>query len=386
MLDYLRFILKNAVRNRRRTVLTVLSVAVSVFLLVSLRTLLSELEGSSTLSPQSSLRLVIRHSVSLNIPLPLSYRQQIEQVPGVELVTPFQWFGGYYQDPKNFFAQFGVDPGTTVRIATDYAFHPAEVEAFKRDRTSAIVAGKLMDRFGWKVGERITIVGMIFPFNLELVIAGTYTGPDETGVYFHYDYFNELLRKYRPERADRVGTYWIKVRSVEDVPRVAAAVDQMFRNTDSPTKTETEKAFNLSFTSMLGNIKLFMSLIAAAVVFAIFLVTMNTMAMAVRERRGEIAVLKTLGFTRGQVLGLLVGESMLIAVGGGVVGVVGAKLVFGSIDLYKFTQGIIQHFNIDGSTIALGMILAGLVGMVSAAVPAWRVVNTSIAGALRQLG
>lgn len=386
MSDFLWLMLKNAARNRRRTLLTISSVAVSLFLLVSLRTLLAELEGSSTLSPESSLRLITRHSVSLNIPLPLSHRQRIEQVPGVELVDPFQWFGGYYQDPKNFFAQFAEDPEMVGPMTPEYHFDPAELEAFRRDRTGAMVARKLMERFGWKVGDRITIVGMVFPFDVELLIRGTYTGPDETAVIFHYDYFNELLRKYRPSRADKVGTFWVRVRRAEDVPRVAAVIDDMFRNSDAPTKTETEKAFMLSFTSMLGNIRMFLSLIGVAVVFAIFLVTMNTMAMSVRERTGEIAILKTLGFRRWQVLGLLVGESVVIALAGGVLGVVAAKIVFGSVNMYKLTLGIIQWFNISPVTIALGLAVAALVGVISATVPAWRAVNTSIAAALRQVG
>lgn len=385
-MDYLRLMLKNAARNHRRTVLTVLSMAVSLFLLVSLRTLLSELEGSSVLAPESALRLVTRHSVSLNILLPISYWQRIQQVPGVEMATPFHWFGGYYQDPKNFFAQFAAEPDTVVRMAAEYTFNQAEVEAWKKDRTGALVARKLMERFDWKVGDRITIVGMIFPFNLELVIRGTYTGPDETAVWFQHDYYNELVRQHLPGAADKVGSFWIKVRTAEDVSRAAAAIDDMFRNSDAPTKTETEKAFTLSFTSMLGNVKLFLALIAAAVVFAILLVTINTMAMSVRERTGEVAVLRTLGFRRWQVLGLLMGESVVIALAGGLVGIVGAKLVFGTLDMYRLTQGIIQHFNISPLTVFLGLSLAALVGVISATVPAWRAVNGSIAAAMRQVG
>src|SRR3970040_1405289 len=373
--------LKNPARNHRRTVLTVLSMAVSLFLLVSLRTLLSELEGSSVLAPESALRLGTRHSVSLNILLPISYWQRIQQAPGVEMATPFHWFGGYYQDPKNFFAQFAAEPDTVVRMAAEYTFNQAEVEAWKKDRTGALVARKLMERFDWKVGDRITIVGMIFPFNLELVIRGTYTGPDETAVWFQHDYYNELVRQHLPGAADKVGSFWIKVRTAEDVSRAAAAIDDMFRNSDAPTKTETEKAFTLSFTSMLGNVKLFLALIAAAVVFAILLVTINTMAMSVRERTGEVAVLRTLGFRRWQVLGLLMGESVVIALAGGLVGIVGAKLLFGTLDLYRLTQGIIQHFNISPLTVLLGLSLAALVGVISATVPAWRAGNGHTGGA-----
>jgi putative ABC transport system permease protein len=378
--------IKSAGRNRRRTALTMLGVAASLFLLVSLRTFLGELEGASTLTPSSALRLVTIHSVSMALPLPLAYRQRIEAVPGVERVTPFQWFGGYYQDPQNFFAQFAVDPAAMAPMATDYTFSQQEIQAFLQDRTGAWVARKLMDRFGWKVGDRITIIGGIFPFNLELTIRGTYRGPDENGLFFHYDYFNELQRQTATGTPDRVASFWMKVRTPEDVPRVAATIDAMFRNTDAPTRTDTEKAFTLSFTAMLGNIRLFLGLIGGAVLFAIFLVTANTMAMTVRERSAEVAVLKTLGFRRAQILGMFVGESAAVAVMGGLIGVGGARLIFGNFDWYSATNGIIQHFNVAPATMALGMTLAVLLGVISAAVPAWRASRQSIVTALRQVG
>jgi putative ABC transport system permease protein len=386
LFDYLRFMIRSAGRNRRRTALTVLGVAAALFLLVSLRTFLGELEGNSTLTPSSALRLVTIDAVSMAVPLPIAYRQRIERVPGVEIVTPFQWFGGYYQEPRNFFAQFAVDPQVATRISTDYTFHPDEVQAFIQDRTGAMVAQKLMDRFGWKLGDRITIIGGIFPFNVDLTIRGTYHGPDENGLWFQYDYFNELMRKNLAGGRDHVASFWMKARTPEDVPRVAAAIDAMFRNSDTPTKTDTEKAFALSFTSMLGNIRLFLSLIAAAVLFAIFLVTANTMAMTVRERSAEIAVLKTLGFRRGQILTMLVGESVAVALVGGIVGVGGARFIFGNLNWYRVTNGIIQHFNVTRETMAVGLLLAILLGAISAAIPAWQASRRSIVQALRQVG
>jgi putative ABC transport system permease protein len=383
---YLRLMMKNAGRNRRRTALTILGVAASLFLLVSLRTFLGELEGDSTLTPGSALRLVTIHSVSMAQSLPMSYLQRIESVPGVEMVTPFQWFGGYYQDPQNFFAQFAVDPEVMSKLASDYTYNQDEVQAWVKDRTGAWVAGKLMNRFGWRVGDRITVIGGLFPFNLELTIRGTYHGPDENGLFFHYDYFNELQRQSGTITPDRVASFWMKARTAEDVPRVAAAIDGMFRNSDAPTRTDTEKAFSLSFTAMLGNIRLFLSLIAGAVLFAIFLVTANTMAMTVRERSAEVAVMKTLGFRRAQILGMFVGESVGVALLGGLVGVGGAKLIFGNFDWYKYTNGIIQHFNVAPSTMAIGMALAVALGVVSAAVPAWRASRQSIVTALRHVG
>jgi putative ABC transport system permease protein len=384
--DYLRFMLKSAGRNRRRTGLTILGVAASLFLLVSLRTFLGELEGNSAMTPSSALRLISVDSVSMAMPLPLADLQRIERVPGVELVTPFQWFGGYYQEPKNFFAQFAVDPEAYVKLASDYTFQPDQVKAFVKDRTGALAAQKLMDRFGWKVGDRVTVIGGIFPFNVELTILGTYHGPDENGMFFHYDYFNEMMRQKLAGGRDRVAAFWIKARTPEDVPRVAAAIDDMFRNSDAPTRTDTEKAFMLSFTSMLGNIRLFLSFIASAVIFAIFLVTANTMAMTVRERSSEVAVLKTLGFRRSHILGMLVGESVVVAAVGGVLGVGGARLILGNLNWYRVTQGIIQHFHITAQTMALGMLLALALGVASAAVPAWRASRMPIVKALRQVG
>ncbi len=386
MFKFLRLMVKNAGRNRRRTALTILGVAASLFLLVSLRTFLGELEGASTLTPSSALRLVSIHSVSMSMPMPLAYRQRIEAVPGVEMVTPFQWFGGYYQDPQNFFAQFGVDPTVMVRLATDYTFNQEEAQAWVKDRTGAWVARKLMERFGWKIGDRITIIGGLYPFNLDLTIRGTYRGPDEGGLFFHYDYFNELQKATTTMSPDRVASFWMKARTPEDVPRVAAAIDGMFRNTDAPTRTDTEKAFTLSFAAMLGNVRLFLSLIAGAVLFAIFLVTANTMAMTVRERSAEVAVMKTLGFRRAQILGMFVGESAGVALLGGLIGVGGARLIFGNFDWYRATGGIIQHFNVAPSTMVLGMGLAILLGVVSAAVPAWQASRQSIVTALRQVG
>ena len=386
MYKFLRLMMKNAGRNRRRTALTILGVAASLFLLVSLRTFLGELEGDSTLTPASAMQLVTIHSVSMAQSLPMSYLQRIQSVPGVELVTPFQWFGGYYQDPRNFFAQFAVDPEVMSHLATDYTFTQDVVREWIKDRTGAWVARKLMDRFGWKVGDRITIIGGLFPFNLELTIRGSYHGPDENGLFFHYDYFNELQRQSRTIAPDRVASFWIKARTPADVPPVAAAIDGMFHNSDAPTRTDTVKAFSLSFTAMLGNIRLFLSLIAGAVLFAIFLVTANTMAMTVRERSAEVAVMKTLGFRRWQILAMFVGESVGVALLGGLAGVGGAKVIFGNFDWYRFTNGIIQHFNVAPSTMVIGMALAILLGAVSAAVPAWRASRQSIVTALRHVG
>jgi putative ABC transport system permease protein len=381
--DHLHLVFKNAIRNRRRTTLTVSSVAVSLFLLVSLRTLVIELQGDSMLSAQANVRLITRHAISLQVALPLAMKAKIEKIPGVEWVSEYQWYPTYWKDPKNIFVLFAVNPEIAGRDP-DYKYDRSVMEAFKKERSATIVPEKMMKRFGWKVGQRITFAGSVLPFDIPLVIRGVYTGPNETSPIFRFDYFNEIAHERMPQRGDKVTSFWTKVRSVEDAGRVAKTIDAMFENTDTPTRTESEKGFVHEFTAMLGNVKLFISMIAAAVVFAILLVTTNTMAMAVRERTNEIAVLKAIGFRRGQILALLVAESIAIAITGAVLGISGAVVFFHSIDIYQLTQGIIQHFDLRGGTIALGSLVGVAMGLLSA-IPAWSASRLPIAETLRRL-
>lgn len=384
MLESLRLIVRNAGRNRRRTTLTILSVGLSLFLLVCIRTLLVELEGDTMTTTESARRLLTRHAVSVQIPLPDSYKSRIRAIDGVEMVSEYQWFPTHYQDTRNLILMFAVDP---AMIGTDpeYRYPPGQVEAFRRDRTGVVMPEKMMKRFGWKLGQKIIFPGNALPLDLELTIRGVYTGPVQNIPMFHYEYFNDLVEKAVPRRGNRTTSFTLRVRSVEDVPRVAAQIDRMFENSDAPTRTETEKAFITSFSAMLGNVRLFMTMIGTAVVFAIFLVTLNTMAMATRERAVEIAVLKTLGFTRARVLTLLVGESLLISILGGAAGFAGAKIFFSTIDIYDLTQGIIQHFVITRETLGFGALLTLAMGILSAAAPAWRAANMPIAATLSRV-
>src|SRR5512140_422377 len=316
MLESLRLIARNAGRNRRRTSLTIVSVGLSLFLLICIRTLLVELKGDTMTTTESARRLITRHAVTLQIPLPHAYKEQIRAIDGVEMVSEYQWFPTYYQDRKNLILMFAIDP-TMVGTDPEYKYPPGHVEAFQRDRTGVVMPEKMMKRFGWKLGQKVIFPGTALPLNLELTIRGVYSGPIQNIPMFHYDYFNDLVEKQLPRRGNRATSFTLRVRSVEDVPRVAAQIDRMFENSEAPTRTETEKAFITTFSAMLGNVRLFMTMIGTAVVFAIFLVTLNTMAMATRERVVEIAVLKTLGFTRAHVLALPVGESLLISLLGG---------------------------------------------------------------------
>lgn len=380
----LRLVLKNALRNRRRTVLTALSVAVSLFLLVSLRTLTIEIRGGSLMTEQSTRRLITRSGVSLAVPLPLAYKERLRRLGGSDIVSEYQWFPCFYKEPREPMIVIATDPsfdGTDP----EYPTNPEELKAFRADVSGALVPLKMMQRFGWKVGDRVTFTGTIFPFNLDLIIRGTFTGPAQNAPACHYRLINELLRRTLPNRADKTMAFIVRAAPGTSPSALARQIDDTFRNADVPTRTESEKDFVLGFSSMLGNVALFISFIAIAVVFAIVLVATNTMSMAVRERTHEIAVLKTLGFRPAQVVAMFVGESILISGGGGVAGVLGARLFFDTFDIYKLTNGIVQHFDIQAPTVVLAVAVALAMSIVSAVIPAWRGAARPIAMGLREV-
>ncbi len=374
------FVWKNIARNRRRTLLTVLSIGLSLFLLATLMTVLTELRRESPEGDQH-LRLVVRRASSLGDPLPEAYLDKLRRVPGVRLVHTLSWFGGIYVDERTFFANFACDPETLFPMWNENHIPPEQLAAFKKERTAAVAGRKLAERFKWRLGDTITLKGTIYPLDLDFTLRGIYTGLDETAFFFHHAYLEEAL-----ERPGKVGTFWLKAATAADVPRIAERVDAMFKNSDAETKTETERAFQLGFVAMLGNIKTLIASISSVVVFTILLVTANTMAMAIRERAREIAVLKTLGFGRGRILGLLMGESAVIALAGGILGTGGARLFYSVVDVWKHTKGFFPIFIVEPSTILLGLGLALAIGLASAALPAYRVSQQTIAQALRRTG
>lgn len=311
------YVLRNVTRNARRTMLTVLSIGVSMGLVVLLRTFVTELYRGVDASDGIP-RLVTRHRTSLGLLIPVRHGEKIRALPGVRAVTPLNWFGGTYvdQEPRNFFARFSVDPQTFFDVYSEYGTEtPEQLEAFRRERVACLAGGVLMDRFGWKVGDRITFMGDIYPVDLELTIRGVLRGPEEAWVIFHHKYLEESVGATLG-----VGTFTTLASDAAMLPAMIEEIDGMFRNSDAETRTETEKAFNLSFIEMLGNIRLLLGSITGVVVFAILLVAAGTMAMAVRERTREIAVLKAIGYARGTIARLLVAEGMLVALAGGGLG------------------------------------------------------------------
>ncbi len=387
-MKFLRLLFNNLLRNKRRTFLTLSSIAASLFLITTLLTVLHEMENPVS-TPESALRVLTRHRVSLANILPMSYRSKIQHVEGVEAVVGSMWFGGIYKDPKNFFAQFAVDTDQFFQVYADIRLPGDQKQAFLHDRLGAIAGNMLAERFGWKVGDKIPIQGALFDFPLDLTLRGIYAGGADDGstLYFHWEYFNEGMKNLfgNGEGVNFTGFYTARVISADQVPAVADRIDALFRNTSAPTKTESEKAFVLGFISMMGNIRMLVTSICSVVIFTIILVAANTMAMSIRERVREIGILKALGFRKFQVLGLLLGESVLLAVVGALVGSLGARLIFSGARLSAATGGFLTRINVTPAILALCAGVGLFVGVVSAGIPAWQAASRRVVEALREV-
>jgi len=380
-MKFLRLIIRNVGRNKRRTLLTVLSVSVSVFLLATMLAVLAAF-GGTTESSGGEYRLVVRRNTTLADAMPEAYEQKIQQVSGVVATSPANWFGGVYKEDKPFytFAQFYVDPKTIFDVHPEIQISPQEKAAFQQERTAAIAGKKLFDKYGWKLGDVVELKTPYFDLNARLILRGMYTGPEEGTLFFHRAYVEEAMG-----RPGLVGTFRVRMDSADSAPRVMEEIDRMFFNSTAPTKTETEAAFAASFISMLGNVKGLIAGVGLIVVFTISLIGANTMAMSARERFTEVAVMKALGFRPGTVWALILSESVLIALLGGVVGVVAAKVIYQFIGLGDMMALFLQNFKITAGTIALGLGVSALIGLVSGGIPAWTAARIKIVDGLRRV-
>jgi putative ABC transport system permease protein len=376
-MKFAKLIFKNILRNKRRTVLTISSLVVSLFLIISLATILTEFDRGSDQS--SPLRLVTRHAVSLGFVLPIAQMQKMKTVPGVKEVMPFSWFGGIYKDERNFFANFAVDASKMRVVIPEVKMSDADWQSFVNDRQGAIVSRKLVMLYGFTPGQRVSLRSPIYNQTVEFIIRGVYTGLDEKTLYFHHEYVNEMVPDWAK---DKVSTFSILANTPEDVPRVSQAIDSIFANTDAPTKTESEKEFALSFQTMMGGVKQFLYGIMAAITFSLLLVMGNTMAMTVRERTKEVGTLKAIGFQRGTITLLFLGESLIVACIGAALGIGVAVLLFRSIDLSLYIPNFIS-FVPTGQTLLAAFVLSIFVGLISVIYSAFRVSSLTIAEALR---
>ncbi|MFN0102610.1 MAG: ABC transporter permease [Bryobacteraceae bacterium] len=383
MLQHLPLILRNTFRNKRRSVLTVLSIAASLSLLGFLLAIYNMFYFEPS-SADQAMRLITRNRVSLANPLPQSYQARIAAVPNVTETIIFQWFGGTYKDnrdPNNFFGRFAVEPEKLWNIYPEYKTPEDQKKAFLQERTACLVGRKLMKRLNLQLGDRVTIVGDIFPVTLNFVIKAVYESErDNENMIFHFNYLNESLPA---SRRDTVGLFVLRMAKPEDATQIAQDVDAMFRNAPQQTRTETERAFELSFLAFMGNVKAFLFAICAAITFTVLLVSGNTMAMSVRERVKEVGILKTLGFTNGKILSILLGESVLIAIVGGAIGL-GLTVFFCSM-LRNAPSTFADMGRLMTPPWVLGssMGIAVLVGLLSSFIPAWSASRRSIIDAMR---
>jgi len=382
----LKILFRNAFRNKLRSGLTILGITIAILAFGLLRTVISA--WYSGVEASSATRLVTRNSVSLIFPLPLSYRDRIRQISNVKTISYGTWFGGVYVEEKNFFPNFAVDPKTFFGLYPEFILSPNEKETFFNDRKGCVVGRKLAARFGWKMGDIITLKGAIFFGNWDFVIRGIYRGrdkdTDETQFMFHWDYLNEKLKKTPHPWADQVGYYMVGVTRPDAATEVAIAIDQMFKNSLAETLTETEKAFQQGFIAMSGAIVMAIQIVSFVVIIIIMAVGANTMAMTTRERIGEYAILKTLGFGGGHIAGLILGESLVITLFGCVLGIV---LTFPAAKVFSSELGAyFPNFNVERTTLLFDLLAALAVAFTAAIIPIHRAIRIKIADGLRRIG
>jgi putative ABC transport system permease protein len=381
-----KLILRNILRQRLRTILTILGMAIAILSFGLLRTVVDAwyagVEGAG------ADRLITRNAISLIFRLPLAYLNKIKAIPGVKRVAYGYWFGGVYIDEKNFFPQFAVDLPHYLDIYPEFVIPPEQRQTLLKERNACVVGRRLTERFGWKPGDIITLKGTIFPGNWELVLRAVYTGAEETTdvnqFLLHFDYINEAMKKNVPAMANQVGYFVTQVADIDQAPAIAAQIDATFKNSLAETLTESEKAFQMGFVSMTKAIVMAIQVVSYVVIAIILIVLANTMAMTARERREEHAVLKTLGFQGRHLVTLIAGESVAIALLGGLAGLVA---IFPAAYLFRTALGnYFQVFAVSDQTLIICLIIALSIGILAAIFPAWRAARVPIAEGLRRIG
>jgi putative ABC transport system permease protein len=378
----LRLIWKNVFRHRLRTSLTVVGIVVAIVAFGLLRTIVDAWYSGANNS--SSARLITRNAISLVFPLPMHYAERIRHTPGVVGVTWWNWFGGIYQEDRTL-PQFAVDPEHYFDFYPEFVLSPEQRKAFMLDRKGCVAGQRIAEKYGWKIGDQIPIRGTIYPGTWNFTLRGIYTGADKTTderlFFFQWPLLNETIKQLYPGRGDRVGTYIVKVRDPETAVEVGAAIDAMFKNSLAETLTETEKAFQLGFVAMSEQILLAIQAVSFVIIVIIMAVMANTMAMTARERGAEYATLKALGFGNPFIAALIFGESMAIALLGGIAGI---ALSFPVTGVFAGLVGtLFPSIEVSGATMAMQVAAAVLVGFIAALIPAWRSTHVRIVDGLR---
>lgn len=384
--SFFTLILRSAWRHRLRASLTQLGMMVAILAFGLLGTVVDAWYAGA--EGASAKRLVTRSAISLVFPLPLTYRERIRAVDGVRDISWASWFGGIYKEPRNFFPQFAVEGDSYFRLYPEFLVEPGPLRDFLRDRRGCVVGRKLAETYGFKVGDTLTLKGTIYPGNWDFVIRAIYDGAtkgtDRAQMFFHWAYLDESVKKRVPGRGNEVGVFVVEVASDADVAAVSRAIDAEFVNSRAETLTETEKAFQLGFVAMTGALVAAIRIVSYLVIFIIMAVMANTMAMSARERTAEYATLRALGFPAAFVALMILGESLLLALGGGLVGI---ALTFPVARVFAAGMGtLFPVFNVSGATVLLQAGAALTVGVVAALLPMRRVARLSIVDGLRAVG
>lgn len=385
-MELLKLILRNALRQRLRTTLTVTGMAVAILAFCLLRTVVDAwYAGVSAASPN---RLVTRNAISLLFPLPFSYGQKIAGVSGVSRVGYANWFGGIYIDDHHFFPRMAVGHENFFDLFPEFIVSRDQLKAFRYQRNGCIVGRKLVEQYGWKIGDTITMTGNIYPGEWRFVVRGIYRGAskttDETQFFFRWDYLDETVKKLMPSASGKVGWYIVQIRNPSQAGEISRAIDELFKNSWAETLTETEKAFQMGFVTMTEAIVVAIRIVSFVVIGVILIVLANTMAMSARERTPEYATLKTLGFGNAFLTTLIAGESVAIAMVGGLLGL---ALSFPTANVFSKQMGsFLPVFRIQSGTIAASLAISLLIGLLSALFPAWRARHVRVAEALGHIG
>ena len=378
-----RLVVKNMWRHRLRTTLTVLGITVAIVSFGLLRTIVDSWYAGA--ASTSAARLITRNAISLTFPLPIAYAAKIRQVTGVSRVTWANWFGGIYINEHNFFSQFAIYADTYFDMHSEFLLADEEKKAFLHDRRGCVVGKKTAERFGWKVGDQIPLRGTIYPGTWNFVIRGIYSAADDktdtTLMLFHWDYLNERVKAIAPSRADSTALFMVQLADGKQAAKISTAIDSQFKNSLAETRTETQKAFQLGFVAMVDTILIAIQSVAFVVILIIMAVVANTMTMTARERTPEYATLKALGFPIQFVIWLIVGESIAIAVTGGLLGMLATYPVAQAF--MAATSGIFSGFEISARTLLQQFAAALAVGLLAAVVPAWNSAKIRIVDGLR---
>lgn len=383
----LKLILKNALRHKLRTLLTIFGISIAVIAFGLLRTVVTIWDSSVDATMAN--RLITRQAVSFIFPLPYSYKEKIESVPGVKRVVYQSWFQGVYKDKNNFFARIAVDPETMFDVYPEFLLTPEELNTFKKERDACVIGADIAQQYKLKLGDKMVLDGDIYPGRWEFTVRGIYKGKnkntDKTQMLFHWDYINERMKIETPVRAEEVGWYVVQIADPNKSAQISNQIDALFKNSTAETKTETEKAFAQGFVAASGAIITAMNVMSFVIIGIIMLVLANTMIMSARERTREYAVFKTLGFSAKHLIGLILGESMVISLLGGGVGLF---LTFPIVAGFEqaMPKGFFPFFYIEPITVVFASVATVLVGLISAIFPIHKALNTKIVDGFRFVG